>query len=179
MRKETFAGVCNILQSLPSKIDWDDNVALSYAIVMNSWDDTLVGLIIRHVLLNCTWRPSIAELRMIGIRIAVGNHSAADLAMMISGIINAEFYAAERWDKLDKGIATGTYPFYLRTLVEKLGGFIRIGSRSSDENVNLLKDALADYMTSLEFDKKLEEPKLLPELAASGRAVAAQLEGAI
>jgi hypothetical protein len=179
MRKETFAGVCNILQSLPSKIDWDDNVALSYAIVMNNWDDVLVGLIVRHVLLNCTWRPTIAEMRLIGIRIAVGNYSAADLALKISNIINAEFYTQERWDKLDKGIEAGVYPFYLKDIVESLGGFNRIGSRSSDQNVELIANALTACYASLEFDRRLEQPKLLPELAAAGRAVTAQLEGSI
>lgn len=164
---------------MPSKIDWDDNVALSYAIVMNGWDDVLVGLIIRHVLLNCTWRPTIAELRTIGIRIAVGNHSAADLASMISNIINAEFYTQARCEKMDKGIEAGIYPFYLRMLVENLGGFNRIGSRNSADNVQLIFDALPDCYASLEFDRRLEDPKLMPELAATGRAVTAQLEGSV
>jgi hypothetical protein len=179
MRKETFAGVCNILQSLPSKIDWDDNVALSYAIVMNNWDDVLVGLIVRHVLLNCTWRPTIAEMRLIGIRITVGNYSPADLASMISNIINTEFYTKERWEKMDKGIEAGVYPFYLRVIVKNLGGFNRIGSRNSEQNVELIADVLATCYTSLEFDRRLEQPQLLPELAAAGRAVTAQLEGSL
>ena len=179
MRKETFAGVCNILQSLPSKIDWDDNVALSYAIVMNNWDDVLVGLIVRHVLLNCNWRPTISEMRLIGISIAVGNYSPVNLASMISDIINSEFYTQERCEKMDKGIEAGVYPFYLRVIVENLGGFNRIGSRSSEQNVQLIGDALCNCYTSLEFDRRLEQPQLLPELAAAGRAVTAQLEGSL
>jgi hypothetical protein len=69
MTKETFKGVCSVLSSLPSNVKWDEGIAAIYMTIMRNWDDRVVGEIMRHVLLKCEFRPTIAELRNIGLRI--------------------------------------------------------------------------------------------------------------
>ena len=151
MKKETFAGVCSILSSLPSNVKWDEGIAQIYLTIMREWDDRVVGEIMRHVLLKCEFRPTIAELRNIGLRIFADVPTVQQVNQHITDLCIR--YIAENRIKP----ADDIHPC-INVIVKMAGGWRRIGMMDSDTTKAVVKECYGEYITTESNDAFLITP---------------------
>ena len=152
MNKQVFAGVCSVLSMLPSNVAWNDDVATMYAIAMKGWDDAVVGLVARHVLYNCEWRPSVAELRMIAIKLVAPKLNAHAIHNELSRIISIASEPSRRDELIETSMELGNLPPYTKQLIERAGGWMSMGSRSTDYNLQFIQDFIKDNWSSYQLD---------------------------
>jgi len=176
MNKQVFAGVCSVLSMLPSNVPWNDDVATMYAIAMKGWDDAVVGLVTRHVLLNCEWRPSVSELRTIAIKLVAPNLNAHAIHNEISRIIAIAFDSEKRNKLIEDSIDAGKLPPYAKQIIERAGGWMSFGSKSTDYNLQFVHDFIKDNWSSYQLDSLItsapENPLLLEEGTQMVKALA-------
>jgi len=151
MKKETFAGVCSILSSLPSNVKWDEGIAQIYLTIMREWDDRVVGEIMRHVLLKCEFRPTIAELRNIGLRIFADVPTVQQVNQTITDMC-IKYPAEQRTAK-----AALIHPS-INYIVEMAGGWRRIGMMDSDTTKTVIKECYGEYIATDSNDTFLVAP---------------------
>lgn len=158
MNKQVFAGVCSVLSMLPSNVPWNDDVATMYAIAMKSWDDAVVGLVARHVLFNCEWRPSVSELRTIAIKLVAPNINAHAIHNELSRIITAKYHLSDRDDMVNDSMDNGTLPPYTKQLIDRAGGWTAMGMRSTEYNLQYIQDFIKDNWSSYQLDVLITNP---------------------
>lgn len=171
MDKKTFAGVCSVMATLPSHHKWDDQVAAVYLTIMKDWDDRIVGALMRHVLLHRDFRPTVSELRRMGLQLFGNIPSKAQAMTEIKKIITN--WALER----DKH-ASIVHPV-LPIIVERAGGWTAIGMTSSDRVYDLISEAYDSVIATYAMDSYLihpDEDKLKDVLEGGARTVKAITE---
>jgi|LauGreDrversion4_2_1035121.scaffolds.fasta_scaffold44110_4 hypothetical protein len=151
MDKTTFAGVCSVLATLPSNVKWDDSIAQIYLAIMRGWDDRVVGAIMRTVLLKCEFRPTVAELRNIGLRM----FGDVPTLQQVLDAVSTTCIMAPANKRIDYG--TRWHPC-VNEIVYKAGGWTRIGNISSDESKAAISEAYAYYIISDTNDHFLTSP---------------------
>lgn len=171
MNKQVFAGVCSVLSMLPSNVPWNDDVATMYAIAMKGWDDAVVGLVARHVLFNCEWRPSVSELRTIAIKLVAPNLNAHAIHNELSRIIAIAHDVSQRDELLNDSMDAGKLPPYTKQIIERAGGWKSMGSRSTDYNLQFIQDFIKDNWSSYQLDSLITAPPSNPLALEEGKAM--------
>jgi len=162
MDKKTFSGMCAVLSTLPSQQKWDDGVASVYLMIMKEWDDRVVGALMRHILLHCEFRPTVAELRKIGLSLFGNVPTKAQAAYNIKRIIT--HWAADR-DKHAEAI----HPC-LPMIVKDAGGWAALGLSNSEESMSMICEAYSNVMATHNMDSYLINPSedAMQDLLSSG-----------
>lgn len=168
MNRQVFAGVCSVLSTLPSNVPWTDDVATTYAIAMKGWDDAVVGLVARHVLFNCEWRPTVAQLRTIAIQLVAPNINAHSIHNRLSHIILHSYSSEERDESLNEEMDAGTLPPYTRQIIDRAGGWKAMGGRSTEYNLQFIQDFIKDNWSSYQLDSLITAPPQSPALLEEG-----------
>jgi hypothetical protein len=150
MDKDTFKGMCAVLSTLPSQQKWDDGVASVYLMIMRPWDDRVVGAIMRHVLLQCEFRPTVAEIRKIGLSLFGNVPTKAQAMYDIKSIIT-------RWGSDRDKHAESIHPC-LPMIVKNAGGWSVIGFSNSEENHVIVSEAYDKVMATYNMDSYLINP---------------------
>ncbi len=151
MDKEVFAGVCSVLATLPSNVKWDDGVAQIYLAIMRNWDNRVVGSIMRTVLLKCEFRPTVAELRNIGLR-TFGD--LPTLQQVLDNVSTACIMAPAD----NRTRYAFRYHACVNDIVHSAGGWKRIGNMQSDESKAAISEAYANYVIRDTNDHFLTSP---------------------
>ena len=151
MTKETFKGVCSVLSTLPSNVKWDEGIAAIYMTIMRNWDDRVVGEIMRHVLLKCEFRPTIAELRNIGLRIFADMPTVQQLQQVVTSLCY-QYQAEQRIAKADL-----IHPS-INCIIKMAGGWRRVGMMDSESSRSVIKECYAEYITADSNDEFLINP---------------------
>lgn len=171
MDKTTFAGVCSVLATLPSNVKWDDSIAQIYLAIMRNWDDRVVGAIMRTVLLKCEFRPTVAELRNIGLRMF---GDVPTLQQVLDNVSTTCIMAPA--DKRTN--YAFRYHACVNDIVHDAGGWKRIGNLPSDESKAAISEAYANYVIRDTNDHFLVSPPVekKSELASGEATVKAITE---
>lgn len=169
MTKQTFSGVCAVLAALPSQTKWDDGTAAIYLTIMKDWDDIVVGTTMRHVLLHCEFRPTVAELRKKALGIFGMLPPAALLADKATDIIR-------NWASNRNEHAAEVHPM-LPEIVARAGGWTYLGMSDSHHARQRFFDAYNEVMAGDDMDKYLTQvdKHQFAHIAETGMATAKAL----
>ena len=171
MEKKTFAGVCTVMSTLPSHHKWDDQVAAVYLTIMKDWDDRVVGALMRHVLLHCEFRPTVAELRRMGLQMFGNIPSKSKAVHEIKRVIT-------QWASDRDNHASQIHPC-LPAIVHQAGGWAAIGLASSEKAFDIIGESYNSVMSTYGMDSYLTHPeqdKLKDVLEGGARTVKAITE---
>lgn len=150
MDKKTFSGMCAVLSTLPSQIKWDDGVASVYLMCMKDWDDRVVGALMRHVLMHCDFRPTVAELRRMGLQLFGNIPTKAQALNEIRKVIT---YWASNRDSHAFDIHA-----CLPNIVKVAGGWNTLGMTTSEKADELLSEAYDTVIGSVSMESYLIKP---------------------
>jgi len=169
MTKQTFAGVCAVLKTLPAATKWDDGMASIYLTIMRDWDDAVVGATMRHVLLHCEFRPTVAELRKKAIGLFGNIPSVGSLADSATNIIR-------NWSANRDEHAAEVHPI-LPKIVKVAGGWHVLGQSEAHVSRQLFFDAYNQVMANDDMEHYLTSPDStqVSGLIESGNATAKAL----
>lgn len=150
MNKATFAGVCTILSTLPSQTKWEDASASVYLAIMKEWDDRVVGATMRHVLLRCEFRPTVAEINKIAMSLFSDIPTDGQAILYIQRVIT-------RWASNRDEHAHDIHPV-LPLIVKQAGGWTSIGMSDNYSAHSRVKDAYDYVMATHNFEHYLTNP---------------------
>lgn len=172
MTKPMFAKVCAILQTLPSQAKWDDSIAIVYATAMQDWSDEVVGAIMDQVLKTSEYRPTVAELRKIGIKLFDPMLTPDRIYEDIRKII-IMIPLHERTSKVAAMVKAGKIKDEVRRVVEECGGWGRLSSMDASDVRKLIYEAVPVVYQSTNFDHVFVKPAECPALENGRRVIEA------
>jgi hypothetical protein len=146
------------MQTLPSQNKWDDITASVYATAMKDWSDDVVQAIMVQVLNHCEYRPTVAELRKIGIEIFDPKMTPDSVYDQIRNILimvepnGRSVYVANK-------IASGQMKPEIERVVERCGGWANLGRMSSQEVKDSICKALQSVYDVVNFDHVFVSPE--------------------
>jgi hypothetical protein len=174
MEKRTFAGFCAIMQTLPAQNKWDDAIASVYLSAMSDWDDAVVGLVMKEVLNTCEYRPTIAEIRKIAIRLIDPKLSGDEIYQQIKSILN-NVPPDNRTNHVHNMIATGKAKPELARVVAKCGGWPALRTMETQEVKSTVMRAVSEVYETTDFGHVFTHPANSPAIER-GRETAKALE---
>lgn len=172
MTKSMFGRVCAILQTLPSQAKWDDAIAIVYLNAMREWSDEVVGAIMEHVQYHCEYRPTIAELRKIAIKLFDPMLSPESIYEDVRKVL-IMVAPHERTKVVEAKVANGSMKEAVVRVVKECGGWARLSSMDAQEVRKQVFAAVPVVYQSLDFDHVFVTPAECPALEAGRRAVGA------
>ncbi len=170
MEKRTFAGLCAIMQTLPAQNKWDDAIAQVYLSVMGSWDDGVVGLVMKEVLNTCEFRPTIAEIRKIAIRLIDPKLSGDEIYQQIKSIL-INIPPDHRDAHTHKLVSEGHAKPELIRVVSKCGGWSALRAMDATDVVSAVKRAVEAVYETTDFEHVFVKPVDSPVLQRGREAV--------
>lgn len=172
MTKPIFAKVCAILQTIPSQVKWDDSIAVVYATAMRDWSDEVVSAIMDHVLKNAEFRPTVAELRKIGIKLfdpmIAPDRIYEDIRRILLFVT-----PSERTGYVERAIAKKSISEVVKRVVQEAGGWNRLSSMDSDVVKKVVYEAVPVVYQSIDFEHVFVKPAECPALEEGRRAMEA------
>jgi hypothetical protein len=117
---------------------------------MKEWDDRVVGATMRHVLLRCEFRPTVAEINKIAMSLFSDIPTSSQAALDISRVIT-------RWASDRDEHARDIHPV-LPLIVKQAGGWASIGMSDSQSTLYKISDAYKDVMATHNFEHYLTNP---------------------
>lgn len=175
MTKEMFAKSCMILQSLPSQVKWDDAVQATYLLGLKGWSDNVAGSVMMYVLNNCEFRPTVAELRKIAIKMFDPKLTPDRIYEDIRRFL-VMVPPHERTAKANQLVLEGHMKDEVRRVVEECGGWARLGSMESTEVRRKVGEALNHVYESTDFEHVFVKPAESPALEQGRKAVEAFID---
>lgn len=172
MTKPMFAKVCAVLQTIPSQVKWDDSIAVVYATAMRDWSDEVVGAIMDYVIRTCEFRPTVAELRKIGIKLfdpTLSHDAIYDEIKRILIMVSPP----DRAKYVDSKIAQGRIRPEIRSVVEECGGWYRLSLMDTPDVRAKVREAVAVVHDQSNFDHIFIRPNEGPALERGRRALEA------
>lgn len=157
MTDKTFQYASNILAVMPSNQTWDERVAVTYALVMADWHDDTVILATTKALQMCEWRPSPAELRKLVLGSLIPDLSPRQVYSTITDIIR-RVHPGIRAEYAAKAVREGKLHPAVNKLVEAVGGWNNVGSRSEEQNIKLIEEVFPMILCSDITDEVLRNP---------------------
>lgn len=158
MNKNTFTRVCAIMQTLPSQNKWDDITASVYATAMKEWSDDIVNAIMVQVLNHCEYRPTVAELRRIGIELFDPKMTPEAVYQQIRNIL-IMVGPSLRDEHLREGILSGKYKPELSEIVSKSGGWASLSRMQSDGVRESISKSLQSIYDVANFEHVFVSPE--------------------
>lgn len=175
MTREMFAKSCMILQSLPSQVKWDDAVQATYLLGLKGWSDNVAGSVMMYVLNNCEFRPTVAELRKIAIKMFDPMLTPDRIYEEIRKIL-VFVSPQDRPAKIASMIAQGKMKDEVRRVVEECGGWARLGLMESAEVRKKVAEAVEFVYESTNFEHVFVKPAEGPALEQGRKAVEALVD---
>lgn len=172
MTKPFFAKVCAILQTLPSQTKWDDSIAVVYATALKDWSDEVVGAVMDTVLKTCEYRPTIAELRQIAIRLFDPMISADRVYDDVRKIL-IMVPLSERKAYVDKALKAGRISEVVPRVVSEIGGWNRLSMMDSDMVRKAVYEAVPVVYRAFDFEHVFVKPAECPALEVGRKALEA------
>lgn len=157
MKDTTFAGISNILATMPAAQQWTDMTATVYALAMKDWDDDLAQKTVMHALMTKKWRPAPSELREIAMslkKVRVPNNTMHEQVrhIVIHHPSNERKQAAERLAK------SGKISPLVNDVVERLGGWRNVGSMTEEQLSSGIEKEMQECLESGASDHILATP---------------------
>ena len=172
MTKPMFARVCAILQTLPSQTKWDDSIAVVYMSEMRDWSDDVVGAIMDHVIKTAEYRPTIAELRKIGIKLFDPKISVEQIYSDVRKILQ-NVPPEERQSFVDRQIEIGRLKPEFRNVVQAAGGWRWLREQTSETVQKEVRRAVSEVYERMNFDHVFVRPDECPALERGRKALEA------
>jgi len=167
-----FVKACMVLQSLPSQNKWDDAVQQTYLLGLSDWSDNVVGTVVMHVLNNSEFRPTVAEMRKMAIKLFDPMLSADTIYEQIRQVL-VMVPLAERKSYVARMVAAGKMRDEVRRVVEECGGWQRLSNMETNAIQGKVQSAVSVVYETTDFDHVFVTPPNSPALERGRKAMEA------
>lgn len=137
---------------------------------MREWSDDVVGAIMDQVLKTSEFRPTVAELRKIGIKLFDPKIGVEQIYSDVRKILQ-EVSPDDRSSFVDRMIETGRLKPEFKEVVRHAGGWRWLREQSSETVQKEVRRAVAEVYERMDFDHVFVRPQECPALERGRKAL--------